>query len=665
MLDISAAILISASATASTPGGFVVPVPVRAQTPPAVGRFAPAQRVAGSACDVPWTVYSNTFAFAGSAVPQGGETLYTLVEPLNGGGGPLDSIAFSVAYLGSTGTYTGGEVRVDLTARLPSGLPDPTPAVTLTLALDEIFQGAFTLEPGQFRVAVFTGIQADPNELPRGPFFVGLTFLEAGGADSINNLGQAIYGPADIGRSGDQLVLGSSPITLDGLPQSTALAFGVIAPPILDGYTFQRVVLPADSTSFAVNPDINDLGQFAAYYAVEDSGFFVAGAPERPRTVQLEQPSSPSGVGVVSISENNTASFNVPFAGSGFDRGVYAVDLDAGDPFLLTSTTPSGFAPFLHGTAAGGLAGGIDFAGEGGSHAIVRYPAGPAPIAPVILGQDRGGDPTSDVIDYDFFSFNASKAGSVVALGELVTGGNVLRLFPADGAAPIDLARDSLADPTSPIAEIERLSQAGVNNNNEVVVIATNNADEDEIYAHRDGQTFRLFSAQQLARRGITFLPFQELSLNDHGTFVFRANPVFFGVQTGVWIADLDGNINELIRTNCPYHADDGGVVTFSNVFSNDPAINNRGQIVILGDARTLGSEFETVLVATPPTLQPACPGDTNADDRVDVNDLLTVIANLGLGTPNGAVDGDVDGSGAVDVGDLLAVVADLGKACD
>jgi hypothetical protein len=59
-----------------------------------------------------------------------------------------------------------------------------------------------------------------------------------------------------------------------------------------------------------------------------------------------------------------------------------------------------------------------------------------------------------------------------------------------------------------------------------------------------------------------------------------------------------------------------------------------------------------------------ACPGDTNDDDRVDLNDLLTVLGNFGAAVAGGPADGDLDGSGTVDLNDLLQVLANFGNTC-
>ena len=53
----------------------------------------------------------------------------------------------------------------------------------------------------------------------------------------------------------------------------------------------------------------------------------------------------------------------------------------------------------------------------------------------------------------------------------------------------------------------------------------------------------------------------------------------------------------------------------------------------------------------------PECPADFDMDGGVDVDDLLTIIANYSQpGTPY-----DLDGDGAVDVDDLLELISAFG----
>ena len=55
-----------------------------------------------------------------------------------------------------------------------------------------------------------------------------------------------------------------------------------------------------------------------------------------------------------------------------------------------------------------------------------------------------------------------------------------------------------------------------------------------------------------------------------------------------------------------------------------------------------------------------ACPGDTNGDNTVDLDDLLSVIGAWGT-TDSPA---DLDCSGTVDLGDLLEVIGNWGSTC-
>jgi len=72
-----------------------------------------------------------------------------------------------------------------------------------------------------------------------------------------------------------------------------------------------------------------------------------------------------------------------------------------------------------------------------------------------------------------------------------------------------------------------------------------------------------------------------------------------------------------------------------------------------------------TLRVTTP---TPDCTADTNNDQTVGLDDLLTVLANFGSTTPNGPADGDIDPPGAPDgtvgLGDLLLVLANFGNTC-
>jgi hypothetical protein len=56
---------------------------------------------------------------------------------------------------------------------------------------------------------------------------------------------------------------------------------------------------------------------------------------------------------------------------------------------------------------------------------------------------------------------------------------------------------------------------------------------------------------------------------------------------------------------------------------------------------------------------QCACPGDTNGDETVDIDDIVNVV--LDFGTDGLANGGDVDGRGGVDIDEVVLVVLNFG----
>jgi hypothetical protein len=60
----------------------------------------------------------------------------------------------------------------------------------------------------------------------------------------------------------------------------------------------------------------------------------------------------------------------------------------------------------------------------------------------------------------------------------------------------------------------------------------------------------------------------------------------------------------------------------------------------------------------------PACPGDLDGDDDVDLADLSILLAHYGLTGGAEYEDGDLDGDGDVDLADLSALLAVYGTAC-
>ena len=102
----------------------------------------------------------------------------------------------------------------------------------------------------------------------------------------------------------------------------------------------------------------------------------------------------------------------------------------------------------------------------------------------------------------------------------------------------------------------------------------------------------------------------------------------------------------------------DGGGVTFSSGGGLDLAAT-AGQPdagIMTGGTLTLIGGFWSLPVL--------CAGDVNGDNKVDLQDLATLLSNFG--TPSGATlqDGDLDGDGDVDLQDLANLLSAFGTNC-
>jgi hypothetical protein len=89
--------------------------------------------------------------------------------------------------------------------------------------------------------------------------------------------------------------------------------------------------------------------------------------------------------------------------------------------------------------------------------------------------------------------------------------------------------------------------------------------------------------------------------------------------------------------------------------FENAYAISADGSVIV---GNTIDFFTRTAFVVTIPAEGSGdpCPADIDGNGVVDVDDLLTLLANWG-----GEGDGDIDGSGVVDVDDLLILLAAWG----
>ncbi len=81
----------------------------------------------------------------------------------------------------------------------------------------------------------------------------------------------------------------------------------------------------------------------------------------------------------------------------------------------------------------------------------------------------------------------------------------------------------------------------------------------------------------------------------------------------------------------------------------------------LTGSGFELTGGFWVVGAMAPP---PPCPGDLNNDGSVSLNDLTTLLSNLGMqsGATFGQGDGDADGD--IDLQDLTALLSVFGTLC-
>lgn len=70
--------------------------------------------------------------------------------------------------------------------------------------------------------------------------------------------------------------------------------------------------------------------------------------------------------------------------------------------------------------------------------------------------------------------------------------------------------------------------------------------------------------------------------------------------------------------------------------------------------------EFVEDLIVPPP----ACPGDVDGDNDVDLTDLASLLSNFGVASGAAREQGDLDGDGDVDLTDLATLLANFGTTC-
>ena len=79
------------------------------------------------------------------------------------------------------------------------------------------------------------------------------------------------------------------------------------------------------------------------------------------------------------------------------------------------------------------------------------------------------------------------------------------------------------------------------------------------------------------------------------------------------------------------------------------------------GVGNLIGLMYVPTVCPPPP---PACPGDLNGDNQVDIADLTQLLANFGTASGATPEDGDMDEDGDVDITDLATLLARFGTVC-
>lgn len=138
------------------------------------------------------------------------------------------------------------------------------------------------------------------------------------------------------------------------------------------------------------------------------------------------------------------------------------------------------------------------------------------------------------------------------------------------------------------------------------------------------------------------------------------------GVNSSGWVVGTASNafaIPYLFDGDATYRIQDlipsgTGWDLSTNTSSSALSISDNG--VIVGTGVFNGAVHAYALVPVPP---PPCPGDLNADNMVNTQDLTILLGNFGTNVPPNTL-GDFDGNGVVNTADLVFFLGAFGTAC-
>ena len=565
--------------------------------------------------------YSNLSSFTGSGYAHGADLVLDDVQ-LALPDATLSGVTFSIANLGVDGTYSGGDIRLEIAAA-EGGFGKAEVLLSEVLSIDDLIPG-FSLAPGEVRFIRVVGIESRGIELPL-TCLVGLQFLEPGGADSIDVLGQAIFGAPSRGASTDGILRNQSVVTFGEPIANLGLQVEVlIADPLAAAVS--DVPIPSNGVVLQTAvPALNSADDAVFAYRTVGRSFVYVGSDSEGRSIEVRETTSTSSYGALSINERGEIVYNVFFPRSGDRRGAYRVRPGETPATFLTAEPPALLTPSFRIDGDGGVTGTFNIAGDSGELLLARYPTDHPGQPPRILAKDAGLDPSSDIAFIVPGTLAVNSIGDALVRVALVAGGEELRLYAGDGSGFRTIAADRFADPASPFFEFLPLSAPSLNALGEVVFLARDEDGGDLIYAE-DEHGLRLLADQtRLLAEGITFVHFQDLSLNDDGRFALIASSVVPDTSRGLWTASLNGDFAEVIRTPMTVQLADDETATISGINTGGAAMNELGTIAVIADVDI--TDARAILIRADLSSRPCSEADIA--DTVGTTDFFDVIEYL------------------------------------
>ncbi|MFI4853381.1 MAG: choice-of-anchor tandem repeat NxxGxxAF-containing protein [Phycisphaerales bacterium JB065] len=267
----------------------------------------------------------------------------------------------------------------------------------------------------------------------------------------------------------------------------------------------------------------------------------------------------------------------------------------------------------------------------------------------------NGIDPSSP---WDFLftpSFNNSQ--QIAAKLQLVSGGNEIRVFEADGSSTL-IASDTGAVPSSPYTGFR--NSGDLADDGRFAFVANLATGGTGVFVSDGTTTIEI--ARTTTEPDLDSIESFAPRINNNGVVAFR------GFDGSGKRAVFVGDGTELIKlvTEGDQVETDLGMLTIgrldgSPAFGSAPDINDDGMVVFSASVNDGITDIGTAITVATVSDEPDCPGDVTGDGETDLADLNLVLANFGQTTS----EGDTNNDGVVDLADLNAVLAAFGTGCD